>query len=201
MAKKVKHTKNELKAQREALSRYQRFLPTLELKKAQLITEIRKITKDIEKVRSEIEKVEKEVYEWVDVFAEDIDLKQWLKIKDIKTSKGNIAGIDIPIFEEAVFEERDYDFYTTPLWIDTALIVLKEQITRKLKIKILNEQIEILQHELRITIQRINLFDKVKIPEAKENIRIIQIFLGDAQTAEVVRGKIAKSKIQKKRGL
>lgn len=201
MAKKVKHTKNELKAQREALSRYQRFLPTLELKKAQLITEIRKVTKDIEKIRSEIEKVEKEVYEWVDVFAEDIDLKQWLKIKDIKTSKGNIAGIDIPIFEEAVFEERDYDFYTTPLWIDTALIVLKEQITRKLKIKILNEQIEILQHELRITIQRINLFDKVKIPEAKENIRIIQIFLGDAQTAEVVRGKIAKSKIQKKRGL
>jgi V/A-type H+-transporting ATPase subunit D len=201
MAKKVKHTKNELKAQREALSRYQRFLPTLELKKVQLITEIRKVTRNIETIRDKIEEVEKEVYEWVDVFAEDIDLKQWLKIKDIRTSEGNIAGIDIPIFEEAIFEENNYDFYTTPLWIDTALAVLKEQITRKVKIKILKEQIKILQHELRITIQRINLFDKVKIPEAKENIRIIQIFLGDAQTAEVVRGKIAKSKIQKKRGL
>ena len=92
-----------------------------------------------------------------------------------------------------------YDFFTTPLWVDRALSILKEQIARRIKIKILQEQIEVLQQELRVTIQRINLFEKVKIPETRENIRIIQIFLGDAQTAEVVRGKIAKSKIQSKR--
>ena len=40
----------------------------------------------------------------------------------------------------------------------------------------------------------VNLFEKVKIPEAKENIRIIRIFMGDQQTAAVARSKIAKGK-------
>ena len=48
--------------------------------------------------------------------------------------------------------------------------------------------------ELRTTTQRVNLFEKVKIPEAKENIRIIRIFMGDQQTAAVARSKIAKGK-------
>ena len=33
---KIKHTKNEMKAQREALNRFERFLPMLQLKKQQL---------------------------------------------------------------------------------------------------------------------------------------------------------------------
>jgi len=196
---KIKHTKNELKAQREALARYERFLPTLELKKSQLVTEIRHLSLAIEQVEEEIRKVTEQVFTWVDVMAEEVDLKAWLKIKEIHTDEGNIAGIEIRIFRQVEFEDVPYDFFTTPLWVDRALSILKEQIARRIKIKILQEQIEVLQQELRITIQRINLFEKVKIPETRENIRIIQIFLGDAQTAEVVRGKIAKSKIQSKR--
>lgn len=196
---KIKHTKNELKAQREALARYERFLPTLELKKSQLVTEIRHLSLAIEQVEEEIRKVTEQVFAWVDVMAEEVDLKAWLKIKEIHTEEGNIAGIEIRIFRQVEFEDVPYDFFTTPLWVDRALSILKEQIARRIKIKILQEQIEVLQQELRITIQRINLFEKVKIPETRENIRIIQIFLGDAQTAEVVRGKIAKSKIQSKR--
>ncbi|HOV23069.1 MAG TPA: V-type ATP synthase subunit D [Candidatus Marinimicrobia bacterium] len=196
---KIKHTKNELKAQREALARYERFLPTLELKKSQLVTEIRHLSLAIEQVEEEIRKVTEQVFAWVDVMAEEVDLKAWLKIKEIHTDEGNIAGIEIRIFRQVEFEDVPYDFFTTPLWVDRSLSILKEQIARRIKIKILQEQIEVLQQELRITIQRINLFEKVKIPETRENIRIIQIFLGDAQTAEVVRGKIAKSKIQSKR--
>lgn len=196
---KIKHTKNELKTQREALARYRRFLPTLELKKSQLVGEIRRIGHEIEVLEEEIRQVSEEVNKWVDVMAEDFDLKQILKIQDIITDEGNIAGIEIRIFRQAEFEEIDYDFFTTPLWIDQALEVLKEQIARRIKIQTLNEQVDILLEELRITIQRINLFEKVKIPEARENIRTIQIFIGDAQTAEVVRGKIAKSKIQNKK--
>ncbi len=196
---KIKHTKNELKAQREALARYERFLPTLELKKSQLVTEIRHLSLAIEQVEEEIRKVTEQVFAWVDVMAEEVDLKAWLKIKEIHTDEGNIAGIEIRIFRQVEFEDVPYDFFTTPLWVDRSLSILKEQIARRIKIKILQEQIEVLQQELRVTIQRINLFEKVKIPETRENIRIIQIFLGDAQTAEVVRGKIAKSKIQSKR--
>jgi len=196
---KIKHTKNELKSQREALSRYQRFLPTLELKKSQLVTEIRRIGQEIETLENALRQTGDELRRWVDVLAEDFDLQPLLKVREVMTGEGNIAGIDICIFREVHFEDVEYDLYTTPLWVDRALIVLREQIARRIHIQVLQEQAEILRQELRVTIQRINLFEKVKIPETRENIRIIQIFLGDAMTAEVVRGKIAKAKIQSRK--
>lgn len=198
---KIRLTKNELKKQKEILKRLNRYLPTLELKKQQLIIEIRRIRKNIETISGQIKQAEKEITEWVDVFAEEIDIFNILSVKEIKTTTGNIAGINIPIFQDVLFEENPYDLFLIPLWVDKALEVSKNQIILKANIKTLEKQMEILREELRITVQRINLFEKVKIPESKENIRVIQIYLGDLQTAEVVRGKIAKNKIQKKKEL
>jgi len=62
-------------------------------------------------------------------------------------------------------------------------------------VRILERQQRLFSEELRITTQRVNLFEKVKIPETRENIRSIRIYLGDEQTAAVVRGKIAKAAI------
>lgn len=196
---KIKYTKNELKKQKDNLKRFTRYLPTLELKKKQLLLEIRTIQNNIDRLRSEMERVEKQVRQWADVFAEEIDLYEFFQVKDIKTGDGNIAGIDIPLFEDVIFDEIEYDFFETPLWIDAGITVTKEQLKRKAELQVSEKQQEIVREELRVTIQRIKLFEEVKIPEAKENIRAIQIFLGDQQTAEVVRGKIAKAKIEKKK--
>jgi V/A-type H+-transporting ATPase subunit D len=198
---KIKLTKNELKNQREALKRYTRYLPTLELKKIQLVNEIRMITQQIEKIQDEIRRFEQEVFQWVAVFGEDIDISSFFSLEKVITTTGNIAGIDIEIFENAIFTDEEYDLFMTPLWIDRGIAACKERITQEIRIRILKQQIEVLRQELRITIQRINLFEKVKIPETRENIRIIRIYLGDMMTAEVVRGKISKSKIQQKREL
>ena len=64
-----------------------------------------------------------------------------------------------------------------------------------MEIGLLRRQVALLAAELRVTSQRVNLFEKVKIPEAIEGIRKIKIFLGDQQTAAVVRGKIAKKNL------
>lgn len=196
---KIKLTKNELKKQKDNLKRFTRYLPTLELKKKQLLAEIRQIQQVVDDLQAKVTKVDKQVNTWADVFAEDIKLEELFKVTDIKTDIGNIAGIDIPIFKDVVFEDSEYDLYTTPLWVDTALLVVKEQIKRRAELQVAEEQQEIIRNELRVTIQRIKLFEEVKIPDAKENIRVIQIFLGDQMTAEVVRGKIAKAKIEKKK--
>lgn len=198
---KIRLTKNELKNQREALKRFTRYLPTLQLKKIQLVNEIRMIAQQIEKIQDEIQRFEQEFFQWVAVFGEDIDLRPFFTLEKVFTTTGNIAGIDIEIFEKAIFKDEEYDLFTTPLWIDRGIAACKERITQEVKIRILEQQIEVLRQELRITIQRINLFEKVKIPETRENIRIIRIYLGDMMTAEVVRGKISKSKIQLKREL
>ncbi|HDP97971.1 MAG TPA: V-type ATP synthase subunit D [bacterium] len=196
---KVKYTKNELKNQKENLKRFTRYLPTLELKKKQLLVEIRAIQNKIEKIKSDIETKQNQVNRWVDVFAEAIDLSEFFKVVEIKQDVDNIAGIDIPVYQDVSFEDKDYSFYETPLWVDYGIDAVKEQIRLIAELKITERELNILEEELRITIQRIKLFEEVKIPEAKENIRVIQIFLGDQLTAEVVRGKIAKAKIEKKK--
>ncbi|MBN1540792.1 V-type ATP synthase subunit D [candidate division KSB1 bacterium] len=196
---KVKLTKNELKRQKDNLQRYTRYLPTLELKKKQLLVEIAKIQHEIEKIEAEMARTDREVSAWVAVFAQDVALDELVALEEIKTSSGNIAGIEIPIFEEVVFADVEIDLFYTPLWVDTAIEVVQKQIEQRSRCEIAKKQQEIIRNELRITIQRIKLFEEVMIPQAKENIRVIQIFLADQQTAEVVRGKIAKAKIEKKK--
>jgi V/A-type H+-transporting ATPase subunit D len=196
---KIKLTKNELKKQKDNLKRFTRYLPTLELKKKQLLLEIRNIQNTIDNLQTQINRENEQVSQWVDVFAEDINLADYVKIKDVQTKQGNIAGIDIPVFHDIVFDEPDYDLYQTPWWAVMGIEVTKNQINRLARLRIAEQQQKIIRDELQITIQRIKMFEEVKIPEAKHVIRVIQIYLGDLQTAEVVRGKIAKKKIEKKK--
>jgi len=195
---KLRLTKNELKKQKESLKRFTRYLPTLELKKQQLVVEIKKTDETVKELKVKIKEIEKDLDTWVGLFAEEVSLERLLKIKNINTEETNIAGIDIPLFNSVEFDEIAYDYMTTPLWVDKALSIMKELISLYIQIQVYLKQQRILKEELRVTVQRINLFDKVMIPQAKNHIRVIQIYLGDLQTAEVVRGKIAKSKLAKK---
>ncbi|MEC8518091.1 MAG: V-type ATP synthase subunit D [Verrucomicrobiota bacterium] len=191
---KIKLTKNELKSQRDALKRFQRYLPTLQLKKQQLQMEIRKLDQDI-KQKSEIENMErKNLKPWIKLFSESVDLEQYIEISSLDIIKGNIAGVNIPILKKIIFNDIIPNISLTPLWIDYGIDTLKQLIKLRIERKILQKQYELLMDELRTTTQRVNLFEKVKIPEAKENIRIIRIFMGDQQTAAVARSKIAKGK-------
>jgi len=189
---KIKHTKNELKTQRESLQRFQRFLPMLILKKQQLQSEIQGIETKVAQKEAEFENIRAEMNQWVSLFSEPVNLNSILQVKEIVTEEGNIAGVPIPIFKEAKTEIADYDLFMTPLWVDEAVIALTMQISLRAEINTLLEQLRCVAEELRATSQRVNLFEKIKIPECKENIRVIKIFLGDEQTASVARGKIAK---------
>ncbi|MBU0896850.1 MAG: V-type ATP synthase subunit D [Candidatus Omnitrophica bacterium] len=194
---KLRLTKNELKKQKDTLKRFTKYLPMLQLKKQQLRLEVSKIYHLIDEAAVELVSLRKEVVRWVDVFAQDVGLDKLLSVKSIKTETGNIAGVDIPSFGEVEFNQRSYDLLLTPLWVDKAIEVCKHTMTLKAKLLVYYRQMGILKEELRVAAQRVNLFEKVKIPESKENIRIISIYLGELQTAEVVRGKIAKAKLEK----
>ncbi|HOV37745.1 MAG TPA: V-type ATP synthase subunit D [Spirochaetales bacterium] len=191
----IKFTKNELKKQNDALKRFQRYLPTLQLKKQQLQMVIRTVENLERQKREAKETLQREMDVWIEVFGEKIDLTEQVKIEQIETETGNIAGVDIPVFRSIRFERIPYNLFLYPLWVDAGIEILQKLIAFDTEIEILQKQIELLGQELRVTTQRVNLFEKVKIPETKENIRVIRIYLGDQQTAAVVRGKIAKNKI------
>ena len=193
---KIKLTKNELKVQKDALKMYRRYLPTLTLKKQQLQSEIRTIEANAKAVRKEREDLEFGFREWIAVFSEtDAFPEGIITVSNIRKGTGNIAGVDIPTFEGADFYRGDYDLYETPLWVDIAANHMEKAMLLDLEAEVLDEQVRLLEIELRATSQRVNLFEKVKIPETEENIKKISIYMADQQVSAVVRSKISKRKI------
>ena len=198
----VKLTKNELKVQKDRLKQFQRYLPTLQLKKQQLQSVVMQVTAQLEQVAQERQAAVAGLDDWVAVFAENDSfpaekrLETLVRPKHVVCGQQNIAGVVVPVFQELSFEDIQYDVADYPLWVDTAAVRLREIARLDALEKTLRRQVELLEQELRATAQRVNLFEKVKIPEAKENIRVIGIYLGDQQTSAVVRGKIAKKKLQ-----
>jgi V/A-type H+-transporting ATPase subunit D len=197
----IKLTKNELKKQKDNLKQFQRYLPTLQLKKQQLQSVIMGIRAELERKEAERIQMIGDLDDWVAVFAENElfeekkRLDQLVQPDKVIVKDDNIAGVTIPAFEELTFKDINYDVDDYPLWVDTAVFKLREIARLDALVSTLRKQTELLEKELRTTSQRVNLFEKVKIPEAKENIRVIQVYLGDQQTAAVVRGKISKKKL------
>ena len=197
----IKLTKNEQKVQKDNLKAFQRYLPTLQLKKQQLQSVIMRENQALE--QKEVERTEMigNLDDWVAVFAENTifedakKLDQLVQPDTVICSTENIAGVRVPLFEELTFKDISYDVDDYPLWVDTAVIKLREIARLDALVSTMRKRVECLEKELRTTSQRVNLFEKVKIPEAKENIRIIGVYLGDQQTAAVVRGKISKKKL------
>lgn len=193
---KIKLTKNELKVQKDALKMYRRYLPTLTLKKQQLYTEIRQIKAKAEEVRAQRQALERGFGDWIAVFSEEGAFPDGIiKVENIKKGHGNIAGVDIPTYEGADFSLGEYDLYETPLWVDIAARHMEKAMELDLEAEVLDEQVRLLEEEMLATSQRVNLFEKVKIPETEENIKKISVYMADQQVSAVVRSKISKRKI------
>lgn len=201
---KIKLTKGELKHQRDSLAQFKHYLPTLQLKKQQLQMKINEAKKLYQEQVQALRLNEEQIKKWSKLLGDpllsnaNLDLAALLKPTDVKTSKTNIAGATVPIFEEVVFPAIEYDFYLAPLWIFKGIEILRAYVSLNIECTILEEQIRLLGHELRVTTQRVNLFEKVKIPECQDNIRQIRIYLGDQQANAVGIGKVAKKKINEK---
>jgi V/A-type H+-transporting ATPase subunit D len=67
-------------------------------------------------------------------------------------------------------------------------------LTARLKVQIAHQRVALLAKAVDTITQRVNLFDKVLIPNARSNIKKIRIYLSDEQTSAVTRSKIAKRK-------
>ncbi len=194
---KIKFTKTELKKQQDALKQFRRFLPTLQLKKQQLQMEVRKSADMLEaNLIAQRELVER-MAGFLELFGDSGAVafaEERVKVRAVRKGVENIAGIPIPTFESVEFEPATWDLFATDWYIDDAIRALKDAVSLKEAHKVLEIQHRLLTTELRTTSQRVNLFEKVKIPECRENIRRIRIMLGDLETSAVARSKIAKRK-------
>lgn len=191
---KVKLSQGELKKQRDLLRQYERYLPTLQLKKQQIQLEILHQQRLMAERERSLGARMRAAEEWSGLLPEVPEMRDWIRPSAVVTGKKNVAGVDIPLLLEVTYQPASYDLFLTPLFVDSALTALREIVTIQEEARIIGEGIILLRQELRITTQRVNLFEKVKIPGAKEAIRLIRIYIGDQMTNAVGRSKIAKKK-------
>jgi V/A-type H+-transporting ATPase subunit D len=195
--KKIKLTRPELKRQRDALIRFERYLPMLKLKQQQLQMTVREIARKRKEIAAATESARGTFDRYRAVLADTagVDVTGLATCSEIRTASTNIAGVNIPVFEGVEFPQAAYSLFATPPWVDAALRDLREVNRRQAELDVVKKQHTLLQRELTKILQRVNLFEKVKIPEVREAIRVIRIKLGDEMTAAVGRAKIAKGKL------
>ena len=193
MAQRIKLNKVSLREQKQKMALYQRFLPALEARKQQFLMQLGVVRKDIRKQEDALAQLMADMALWAPLIR-DMEglLKSFLTIRQIRVALHNVAGLKIPLFEEAVFEDPAYSVFATSYSFEIVLERLREAIRRREKLKILLEQERILAEGFRKTSQRINLYEQRLIPECREALRKITVYLQDQQAAAVGVAKVAK---------
>jgi len=202
MADKILMNKNSLAALKVELKEYNTALPVFEMKEQQLKEVVQRIENNIARLRDAIAKTNEETKKWVAVMAEEtIDLSDIVKVERMDTTKREIAGVAIESFDNIVFEEVEVDTMTTPLWADAAITVIKEQKTNRSMVTMEQRNLDLLQEELAEARRMKNALKEVFIPETKDNIRKIEIYLGDVERLAIGCAKLVKKKKQDKKSV
>jgi V/A-type H+-transporting ATPase subunit D len=193
MAERIKLNKVSLREQKQKMALYQRFLPALEARKQQFLMQLGVVRKDIRKQENALAQLIADMALWAPLVRDmEGQLKPFIKIRQIRVALHNVAGLKIPLFEEVVFEDPAYSVFATSYSFEIVLERLREAIRRREKLKILLEQERILADGFRKTSQRINLYEQLLIPECREALRKIAVYLQDQQAAAVGVAKVAK---------
>lgn len=199
----VKLTKTELRKEQTRLTQFQRYLPTLQLKKAMLQFEVSVASMEISRLIEEMRLVRLQTEELSPFLLEKVSVNflSYADVLRVKKRYENVAGVEIPIFEGITFKDPDYSLFETPAWTDQTIATLQELATAREKISIAEEKKRALEKELRAVSIRVNLFEKILIPRSLANIKKIRIFISDQQLTLVAQAKVAKKKIAERNRL
>jgi len=193
----IKFTKSELRAQQLKLGQLSRYLPTLQLKKAMLQTEVNSAHQEVEALTAKYHAEKEGIALFQSLLSMDSasDVFESLHILEVKKTYESIAGVDIPHYQEVVFKEASYLLFDKPLWLDDAITLLRKLLCARERVFVAQEKQRLLEQELREVSIRVNLFEKIMIPRIQANIKKIKVFLSDQQLAAVCQAKVAKRKI------
>lgn len=194
MAERIKLNKVFLREQKQNLALYERFLPALEARKQQFLMHLAIVRQEIQDQQSALERMVQEISSWSPLYWDMKDiLPFFITIREVSIHLRNVAGLKVPEFQEVIFNAPPYSLFATPYSFDDVVLRTREAIAVRERIKILKEQDRILSEGFRKTSQRINLYEQRLIPEGREAIRKITVYLQDQQAAAVGVAKVAKA--------
>jgi V/A-type H+/Na+-transporting ATPase subunit D len=196
VARALSLTRLELKRQREALARFERFLPALKRKQQQLQLALQQLDGARRMLAARIAAAESALAAYGSVLGDvaGADLRALATPADVATVEENVAGVSVPGFDDVAFPPATYSLFASAPWADRTLEDLRHVARLGAELEVLTRRRALLARELTRVLQRVNLFEKVKIPRTGAAIRRIRIHLGDEMSAAVGRAKIAKSR-------
>ncbi len=191
--------KSSLKSQRDQLNTFQRFLPALDLKRQQLSLELKKAEQALLGRRREIDVFSASLEGLLRLIgADSTDWSGYVKVRSVKIDERNVLGVKLPRLQAVEFEVEPYPTLATPFWLDALVECVQRIGALRIRKRIDQQCVVRLARAVRQITQRVNLFEKVLIPNARENIHRIEIYLADAERAAIVRSKIVKGKRQRR---
>lgn len=192
---KLRLSKSAMQQERNQLKLYQRTLPSLDLKRRQLTVELAKAVRELAAAQRAVDELETNIGEQLPMLANpDIEISGLVRMTDFEMDQENVVGVRLPRLVKIHCTVADYSLLAKPAWVDVLVERLTDAAEQRTRVLVAAERVRILRQQERRVTQRVNLFEKILIPTAKRNIQRIQIFLGDAERAAVVRSKIAKRK-------
>lgn len=190
--------KTTLKQQRDQLTMFRRFLPSLDLKRQQLLAALKEARVELAAVEQEVQQLEQRLEDLYPLLGSSTaatrNLASLVQVRGVRVEEENMLGTRLPVAREVDFDVADYSRLVTPFWVDLLIDVLKQLAELRIHLQVRQERVARLDYAARRLTQRVNLFEKVLIPQAVDNIRRIVIFLSDQERAAVVRSKLAKKK-------
>ncbi len=188
-------SKASLQKQSANLKRYRQYLPSLDLKRQQLMVQRTKATAKLAEIDQAIASCTAFVSDNLPMLSSSIpNLTDLVNVKRADIGTENVVGITLPVLHNVELQVKDYSPFCRPHWVDPVVVQLKIMLELKLQQRIFQQRVLVLDKAVKKVSQRVNLFDKVLIPQALQNCRKIRIFLSDTERAGVVRAKLTKQK-------
>lgn len=188
-------SKSELARQTGQLKTYERFLPSLDLKRKQLMAERARARAQLLEIERSNSELLQRVQQHLPMLSNrEVDLSGLVRLEDVRIERENLVGVMLPVVGEVRLKVREYGLLAKPHWVDNLVEELRDALRLGVERDVQHKRVSLLEEAVRKVTQRVNLFDKVLIPRTRQNIERIRIHLSDAERAAVVRSKIAKGK-------
>lgn len=191
MALKFQYNKTALQNLRRQLSIREKALPTLKSKEAALRLEVRKITAEIDLLKEEYEMIVKENQNYNGFWTE---FPKIVKIRNIISEQKNIAGVRVAILNKIDFALEQISLFNMPSWIRLAIGMFERLMTIQIRIEMTEARLNALAYARKKTTQKVNLYEKVQIPEYRMAIIKIKRYMEDEDNLSKSSQKIVKER-------
>ncbi|MBL8892235.1 MAG: V-type ATP synthase subunit D [Planctomycetaceae bacterium] len=199
---KLALNKTTLKRTRDELKTYKKFLPSLDLKRQQLLAALKVARGELAESEAVYTKLEAIVAKTYPLLGSSTmrtrNLGSLIRVEEVVIEEENLVGTRLPVAKAVRFAMADYSRMVMPFWVDLLIDNLKTIAEQRILLQVRRQRVKLLDYAARKITQRVNLFEKVLIPQSEASIRKIVIFLSDQERAAVVRSKIAKNKASNK---